>query len=333
MKPFTSPHPVTFLGTGSCVPQRVLTNADLEQMVDTSDEWITTRTGIKERRLVAEGETTSDLATCAAKRALDNAGVKAHELDLIIVATITPDTLTPATACYIQRNLEAFNALAFDISAACAGYLYAIRTAESLLASGAYQKALVIGAEVLSSVTNWQDRNTCVLFGDGAGACILGKAKEGQGRILSSSLGTDSKQIDLLKIPGGGVACPITPKNIDSHPKTLQMQGREVFKLAVNAMRNAAESVIASAKLSAEDINLVIPHQANLRIIDAIADRLKVDKNRVFINLEKYGNTSSASIAIALDEANKQGVLQRGDKLVLVAFGAGLTWGAMAIEW
>jgi 3-oxoacyl-[acyl-carrier-protein] synthase-3 len=333
MNSSTSVIPVTIAGTGSYVPERIMTNDDLAQLVDTSDEWITTRTGIRERRIAADGEHTSDLATKAAEKALEQANVKAEDVELIIVATITPDTPTPATACHVQAKLGSFSAVAFDISAACSGFLYAMKIAKRLISDGAYNNALIIGAEKLSSVTNWEDRNTCVLFGDGAGAAVLRRSEEGEGRILATEMGTDGRHTGLLEIKGGGSACPITPANAESHLQTLAMQGREVFKLAVNAMRTAAETVISRAGLSADDIKLVVPHQANLRIIDAIADRLSVPNEKVFVNLDKYGNTSAAAVAIALDEAHRQGRFTRGDNIILVVFGAGLTWAATAIEW
>ncbi|MBT8037869.1 MAG: ketoacyl-ACP synthase III [Verrucomicrobiae bacterium] len=325
--------PVTIAGTGSYLPEKILTNAEIAKMVDTSDEWITTRTGIKERRIAADDEFTSDLATKAAERALDQANIKAEDVELIIVATITPDTPTPATACYVQTKLGAYSAVAFDISAACSGFLYAMKLAKRLISDGAYKNALIIGAEKLSSVTNWEDRNTCVLFGDGAGAAVLRRSEENEGRILATEMGTDGRHTQLLEIKGGGSACPITMANADDHLHTLTMQGREVFKLAVNAMRTAAETAIERAGLTADDIKLVVPHQANLRIIDAIASRLTVPNEKVFVNLHKYGNTSAAAVAIALDEAHREGRFERGDNIVLVVFGAGLTWAATAIEW
>ncbi|MEI6656437.1 MAG: beta-ketoacyl-ACP synthase III [Verrucomicrobiota bacterium] len=326
-------HPVCIAGTGSYVPEKILTNAELATRVDTSEEWILTRTGIRERRIAADDETTSQMATHAARRALEQAGLTADELELIIVATITPDTPTPATACYIQQNLGATRAVAFDISAACSGFLYAMKIAKRLIASGAFKNAIIIGAEKLSSVTNWEDRSTCVLFGDGAGAAVLRIAGPGEGSIIATEMGTDGALTHLLQIPGGGTACPITAANVNDHLGTLRMLGKEVFKHAVNRMKEAAEKVIARAGLQAEDIACVIPHQANLRIIDAIADRLAVPNERVFINLDRYGNTSAAAIAIALDEANRSGAFKRGDHIVLVVFGAGLTWAAAAIRW
>ncbi len=325
--------PVTIAGTGSYLPEKILTNADLAKLVDTTDEWITTRTGIKERRIAAEGEFTSHMGTQAAEKALEQSGNPAADLDLIIVATITPDTLTPATACYIQQSLGAAKAVAFDISAACSGFLYAMKIAKRLISAGAFQNALIIGAEKLSSFVNYEDRNTCVLFGDGAGAAVLRAAREGEGSILATDIGTDGGQTHLLNIPGGGSACPITIDNADKRLASLAMVGKEVFKHAVTRMRDSANAVIAAAGLTPDDITLVVPHQANLRIIDALASRLGVPGDRVFVNLQKYGNTSAAAVAIALDEAHRTGRFQRGDHIILVAFGAGLTWAAAAIKW
>lgn len=324
---------VCVAGTGSYVPERILTNDELAAMVDTSDEWIVTRTGIKERRIAAEGEFTSHMATKAALRALEQAGMKPEELELIVVATITPDTPTPATACHVQQQLGAPKAVAFDISAACSGFLYAMKICKRLISDGAFNNALIIGAEKLSTVTNWDDRSTCVLFGDGAGAAVLRKSRPGEGAIVATEMGTDGNLTHLLEIAGGGSACPITGDNVGKHLNTLSMQGKEVFKHAVTRMKEAAEKVIEHAGWSPEDIACVIPHQANLRIIDAIADRLAVPNERVFVNLDKYGNTSAAAVAIALDEANRTGAFKRGDHIVLVVFGAGLTWAATAIRW
>jgi 3-oxoacyl-[acyl-carrier-protein] synthase-3 len=325
--------PVVIAGTGSYVPERILSNADLEKMVDTSDEWIVERTGIRERRIAADDEFTSHLATNAARRALEQAGLEASEVELLIVATITPDTLTPATACHVQQRLGAHRAVAFDISAACSGFLFAMRIAKRMISDGAFRNALIIGAEKLSAFVNWEDRSTCVLFGDGAGAAVLRHAQPGEGEIIATEMGSDGSLTRLLQIPGGGSACPITTENAEQHLATLAMLGREVFKHAVTRMRDAAERVIERAQLTPDDIALVIPHQANLRIIDALAKRLSVPNDRVFVNLHKYGNTSAAAVAIALDEAHRQGRFTRGDHIVMVAFGAGLTWAAAAIRW
>lgn len=325
--------PVAIAGTGSYVPERVLTNADLENMMDTSDEWIRERTGIRERRIAAEGEFTSHMATHAAQRALENAGMTAAELDLIIMATITPDTPTPAASCYLQRNLEAVNAVAFDISAACSGFMYAMKLASTFIGSGVYKNVLIVAAEKLSNVVNWEDRSTCVLFGDGAGAAILRPAIEGEGEILATDMGTDGTQLNLIAIPGGGSAMPITENNAHERLATLAMRGNETFRHAVTRMKASANSVIAKAGLKSEDIKLIIPHQANLRIIDAISSRLDIPSDRVFVNIQKYGNTSAAAVAIALDEAHREGRFQRGDNIILVVFGAGLTWASAAIKW
>ena len=325
--------PVKIAGTGSYLPEKIITNHDLEVLVETSDEWIVSRTGIKERRIAADDEFTSHLAAKAGEKALEQAGINAADLDLIIVATITPDTLTPATACYVQQILGAPKAIAFDLSAACSGFLYALEIARHMIGSGMIENALIVGAEKLSAFVNWTDRNTCVLFGDGAGAAVVTPSQNGHGRVLASHLGTDGDQAHLINIRGGGAACPITEENVGEKLATLAMLGREVFKHAVNAMRRAAELTIAEAGLTTSDISLLIPHQANLRIIDAIADRLGVEKERVFINLDKYGNTSAAAVAIALDEANRSGAIKSGDKILLVAFGAGLTWASAVIEW
>lgn len=324
---------VTILGTGSYAPEKVLTNADLEKIVDTTDEWITSRTGIKERRIAADDQATSDLATQAALAAMENAGITAEDIDLIVCATISPDTFFPSTACYVQKNIGAKNAVAFDISAACAGFLYALQIARHFLNFGNRKTALIIGAEKLSSMVNWEDRNTCVLFGDGAGAAILQRAENPERRILSSFMATDGNQTEILKVPGGGSACPITPANAGDHLNTISMQGREVYKQAVNAMKDAAVQVLERAGLTVDDVSMVIPHQANMRIIEAIMDRLKIPAERTFVNLHKYGNTSAAAIAIALDEANRSGAIKKGDIILLVAFGAGLTWASTLIKW
>jgi 3-oxoacyl-[acyl-carrier-protein] synthase III len=331
--PSTPPYPVRIAGTGSYLPERIMTNRELEESVDTSDEWITSRTGIRERRIAKDGEYTSHLASEAARRALEQAGVAAADIELIIVATITPDTLTPATACYVQQQIGSLKAVAFDVSAACSGFLYAMEFARHAVGAGAFRNALIIGAEKLSAFVDWNDRNTCVLFGDGAGAAVLLPSTNGGGRILSSTLGTDGAQAELLNIPGGGSACPALPGTAPVKPAVLSMQGREVFKHAVNAMRQAAIDGIAAAGLTIADIDLIIPHQANLRIIDAIVERLDFDRDNVFINLDKYGNTSAAAVAIALDEAHRQGRIKPGDRILLVAFGAGLTWASAVIEW
>ena len=328
---------MTIAGTGSYVPEKVMTNADLEKIVDTTDEWIVSRTGIRERRMAAADEATSHLATKAALKAMEQAGVIAGEIDLIIVATISPDTFFPSTACYVQQNLGAVNAVAFDISAACSGFLYAIQIARNFINNGTRSVALIIGAEKLSGMINWKDRNTCVLFGDGAGAAIVRRVTDedapDHSTVLSTVLGSDGRLTDILSVPGGGSALPITPANASECLNTIHMQGREVYKHAVIKMCESCELAIARAGLKPGDIDLVIPHQANVRIIEAILSRLGLPLSKAFLNLEKYGNTSAAAIAIALDEANRTGAIKKGDHILLVAFGAGLTWASSVVKW
>ena len=322
------------LGTGSYAPERVMTNEDLAKMVDTSDEWIRARSGIRERRIAAPAQATSDLAVMAAQRALADAGLPASAIDLVIVATITPDSPMPATACIIQHKLGVpTTAACFDLNAACSGFIYALDTACAMLASGRYQKALVIGAEKLSSVVNWQDRGTCLLFGDGAGAAIIGVSETPGIGLIGTNLGALGEDTDLLCIPAGGSRMPITPEAIARGDQFIKMKGKEVFKLAVRVMEEAARDILEQHGLAATQIGLVIPHQANLRIIDAIAQYLELPVERFFVNVDRYGNTSAASIPIALDEARKAGRIQPGDLTLLVAFGAGLTYGSALIRW
>jgi len=322
---------VGIIGVGKYLPKKILANADLEKMVDTSDEWITTRTGIKERRVVCAHEATSDLAVNAAKEALKDAGMKPCDLDLIIIATITPDMQFPSTACLVQAVLGAKNAVCFDISAACAGFVYATIIAQQFIACGNYKNALVVGAEVLSSITDWEDRSTCVLFGDGAGAAVLSEVKSGG--ILSTYLGSDGTMANLLMIPGGGSRNHATHKTIDKRLHYIKMEGNGVFKSAVKIMTDAAQITLKQAGLKCSDVDLVIPHQANVRIIMAMAKRLGLPSDRIFLNIEKYGNMSSASTATALCEAVKAGRIKKGDIVLLDAFGAGLVWGACLIKW
>src|SRR3954463_9899284 len=319
-------------GVGSYVPSKVLTNAELEKLVDTSDEWITSRTGIKERRIAAKEEFTSDLATRAAMRAIQKAGISPTDIDLIIVATITPDMPFPSTACLVQQKIGARRAAAFDLEAACSGFIYALEIAQQFIMSRTYDTVLVIGAEKLSSIVNWQDRNTCVLFGDGAGAAILQNRPNTHG-LLTACMGSDGTRADLLAMPGGGTRCPATIDSVTKGMHFLRMDGKETFKNAVNAMLTAAREALRRCELDIAQIKCIIPHQANLRIIDAVAERLGARPEQVFVNLNKYGNTSAASVAIALDEAVQSGRIQRGDLILLVVFGAGLTWGAAVIEW
>jgi 3-oxoacyl-[acyl-carrier-protein] synthase-3 len=327
----------SIIGTGSYVPEKVLTNADISKIVDTSDEWITSRTGIKERRIAAADEATSDMASAAARRAIEAAGISPDEIGLIVVATVTPDMFFPSTACIVQKKIGAMNAVCFDINAACSGFLYALQVARHFINTGNRTTALVIGAEKLSSLINWKDRNTCVLFGDGAGAVVIRRADEGlpnvPGRVLSTVMGSDGNLADLLKVPGGGSACPITAENILTSPNTIHMEGRETFKHAVTRMLQASEQALELAGLTAADVDMVIPHQANARIITAIAERLGLPPEKTFINLDKYGNTSAATIPVALDEAHRQGAIKRGDVLVLVAFGGGFTWASSVVRW
>jgi 3-oxoacyl-[acyl-carrier-protein] synthase-3 len=314
------------------VPEKILTNSDLEKMVETSDEWIMTRTGIKERHIAAADEFTSDLGAQAALRAMKMAGVTADQIDLIIVATITPDMPFPSTACLVQRKIGAKRAAAFDLEAACSGFIYGLEIGQQFIMSRTYKTVLVIGAEKLSSIVDWTDRNTCVLFGDGAGAAIL-QNRPGSHGLLTAVMGANGDDADLLYMPGGGSRCPASNESIASRQHYLHMAGKETFKSAVQAMQKAAEESLRRCELTIEQIKCVIPHQANRRIIDAVADRLGATPEQLFVNLQKYGNTSAASVAIALDEAVEAGRVQRGDLILLVVFGAGLTWGAAVIEW
>jgi 3-oxoacyl-[acyl-carrier-protein] synthase-3 len=318
-------------GVGSYVPQKVLSNADLERMVDTSDEWITTRTGIKERRLAADNEFTSDLAARAAQAAMRKAGVTAEQIDLIVVATITPDMPFPSTACLVQRIIGARRAAAFDLEAACSGFIYALEIAQQFIMSRTYDTVLVIGAEKLSSIVDWEDRNTCVLFGDGAGAAVLQNRPNAHG-LLTAVMGADGSKSDLLFMPGGGSRCPATAQSVAARRHFLRMEGKETFKNAVQAMLTAAEEAMRRCEIDISRIKCIIPHQANRRIIDAVGERLGAKPGQMFVNLDKYGNTSAASVAIALDEAVSSGRVQRGELILLIVFGAGLTWGAAVIE-
>src|SRR6516225_3998327 len=319
-------------GVGSYVPAKILTNADLEKMVSTTDEWITSRTGIKERHIAAHDEFTSDLGAKAAQRAMAQAGVTAEQIDLIVVATITPDMPFPSTAALIQRKLGAHRAAAFDLEAACSGFIYALEVAQQFIMSRTYDTVLVIGAEKLSSIVDWEDRNTCVLFGDGAGAAVLRNRPNAHG-LLTAVMGADGRKADLLFMAGGGSRCPATAQSVESRLHYLRMEGKETFKSAVQAMETAAAEALRRCELDISQIKLVVPHQANLRIIEAVGKRLGARPDQLFVNLHKYGNTSAASVAIALDEAVHSGMVQAGDLLLLVVFGAGLTWGAAVIEW
>ncbi len=323
---------VGITGMGSSIPDKVVTNDDLSKIVDTSDEWIRTRSGIRERRIVDENTATSDLCTEAAKKALIDANVNAKDIDLIIVATVTADMAFPSTACIVQKNIEATNAAAFDMSVGCSGFLYGVATGANFIKAGVYKKVLVIGAEVLSKILDWEDRSTCVLFGDGAGACILEECNDGYG-ILSYDLGADGKSGHLLTQPAGGSRMPASHKTIDERLHYVHMEGKEVFKSAVRVMESTSLQALKKANMELEDIDFLIPHQANERIIKSAAKRLKISDDRVYMNLDKYGNMSSASIPIALDEAYRNGLIKKGDILLLVAFGAGFTWASVILKW
>ena len=325
---------VIIAGVGSYAPPKVLTNHDLSQMVDTSDEWIFSRSGIRERRIAAADEACSDLAIKAATAALADAKMKPSDIDLLIVATASPDTPLPSTACYVQHKLGVpAHATCFDIAAACSGFLYALEIAYGQLLTNRYKRALIIGAEKLSSVTDWTDRTTCVLFGDAAGAAVLHKVDQPGIGILGSDLGADGEFADNLYISAGGSRRPADAKSVEERAHCIRMNGREVYKSAVRVMETVAREMMEQHNLTPDQINLVIPHQANIRIIESLASNLKVPMERVYVNLDRYGNTSSASIPLALDEARRAGRIKPGDLTLLVAFGAGLTYGATLIRW
>lgn len=323
------------VGTGSTTPKRILTNKDLETIVDTTDEWITRRTGIKERRISSNGrgENTSDLSTKASQRALEMADISAEALDMIVVGTITPDRQFPSVACFVQKALNATNSVALDVSAGCSGFLYALSVAGNAIATGNCKNALVIGAEVLSTVTNWEDRSTCVLLGDGAGAVVLTPTTDVDG-VLSTHLESDGNFWDLLYASKETYKIPeILDTVLEGTSFCVKMEGNRLFKKAVSCLANIATAALRHHGLSSSDIKLMIPHQANLRIIKAVAEKLSIPMDKVYTNIHKYGNTSSASIPIALDEANREGLLESGDFVLLVTFGAGLTWGASVVKW
>ncbi len=322
------------VGTGSTTPKRILTNKELETIVDTTDEWITRRTGIKERRISSDGrgENTSDMATRASLSALKMSGISAETLDMIVVGTVTPDRQFPSVACFVQKALKASKAVAFDVSAGCSGFLYSLSVADNAIATGSCQNALVIGVERLSSVTNWEDRSTCVLLGDGAGAVVVTPTADRDG-ILSTHLGSDGNFWNLLYSSDGGSKIPEILDTVEGKPFHLKMEGSRLFKKAVSCLTDIAEEALKHHSLSSADVKLMIPHQANLRIIKAVAEKLSIPMDRVYTNIQKYGNTSSATIPIALDEANREGLLKAGDYVLLVTFGAGLTWGASLVKW
>ncbi|SHJ04876.1 3-oxoacyl-[acyl-carrier-protein] synthase-3 [Lutispora thermophila DSM 19022] len=320
------------IGTGSYLPDIVLTNGYFEERLDTSDEWIVSRTGIRERRKADDCIAASDMATYAALKAIEDANVAPEDIDMIIVATVTPDMLFPSTACIVQKNIGAINASAFDISAACSGFIYGLSIAEKFIKAGNAKYILVIGAEALSKITDYSDRNTCILFGDGAGAAVVAKVEESMG-ILAAYTGSDGRGGELLKLPAGGSRLPASCETIKNSLHFVKMDGSEVFKFAIKIMGEAAEKALEMCGLNKEDIDYLIPHQANIRIIESATKRLKIPQDKVFINIDKYGNMSAASIAVALDEANKAKKLNKGDIVVLVGFGGGLTWGAVVLKW
>lgn len=324
---------VHIIGTGSYVPKQVLTNRDLERMVETSDEWIRARTGIRERRLADQDEAVSDLAYQASLIALDEADVAPSELDLVVVATVTPDTPLPAAACHLQHRLGARRAAAFDLNAACSGFIYSLSVAEQYLRTGRYETILVVGAEILSRITDWSDRNTCVLFGDGAGAVVLKASPDTNRGIISNHLYSDGGMADYLIVPGGGSRIPMTEEVLRERLNCIHMRGNETYKVAVRAMSDVALEALESNGYSTADVDYLIPHQANKRIVDAVGRRLGIPKERVWINIDRFGNTSAASIPIALDESRRAGLIGEGDLVLLVSMGAGLTWGSTLIRW
>lgn len=327
------PNSIIIKGTGKYVPERIVTNDDLSKIVDTSDEWIFGRSGIKRRRIAADGETTSDMALKASKAAIESAGLTPHDIDLVIVTTVNPDMLFPSTACILQAKLGIRNNIpCFDLEAACSGFVYGMEVATSMMASGRYKNALVVSSEKMSSMLDWKDRSTCVLFGDGSGAVVLAASGEENVGILGNVLGADGSDTAMLCMPAGGSAMPPSERTVREGLHYLKMDGREVFKHAVRIMQEKALEVLDLCGVSAEDVALLIPHQANTRIIETVAKRLKIPSEKVYVNIENYGNTSSASIPIALDEVVRGGKVRKGDLVLLVAFGAGLTWGATLVR-
>lgn len=323
---------VKILGTGSSLPEKIVTNFDLAEIVDTNDEWIQSRTGIKTRRMATPEEQTSDFAAEASKRALEMAGVKAEDIDLIIVATITPDMPFPSTACLVQEKIGATKASAFDLEAACSGFVYGVTVAKQFISTGFYKHVLVVGAETMTKILDFEDRNTCVLFGDGAGAVVLGPSDDESG-FLGIDLGADGSGGDFLKMPGGGTLNPASENTVNDRLHYLKMEGSEVFKFAVRIMGKSSINAVKKSNLTVDDIDFLVPHQANIRIISAAAKKLKLPMEKVHVNLDKYGNMSAASIPVALDEAIRNEKIKKGDNVVLVGFGGGLTWGACVIKW
>lgn len=323
---------VGILGVGNYIPEKILTNDDMAKIVDTNDEWITERTGIKQRHIVEPEVTTSDIAYNAAVKALADAKVAPEELDLIIVATVTSDHAFPSTACLVQHRLGAVNAAAFDLSAGCSGFVYNLAVASQMIKTGLFKKALIIGAETLSHIINWQDRNTCVLFGDGAGAAVVGEVEEGYG-VLGIDMGADGSGGPALYQPAGGSKKPASAETVANNEHTIVMDGKEVYKFAVQVMGKTAKRALEKANMTADQIDLLFPHQANLRIINSAAKRLKMPMEKVFVNVNKYANTSAASIPLSLAEAQSEGRLHKGDYILLDGFGAGLTWAAIVLRW
>ncbi len=321
---------VGILGTGSYVPEKVLTNDDLSKMVDTNDEWIRTRTGIRERRIADSSQATSDLAALAGERAIEDSGIDKSEIELVIVATMTPDHVAASSAAVVQHKLG-LKAAAFDLSAACTGFVYAYSVAYSFIRAGIYKKVLVIGSEIMSSVIDWEDRGTCILFGDGAGAVVLGEVEAGG--HMSIHLTADGSGASELSVPSSGSKMPVTPETIEKRDNYLKMNGREIFKFAVRVFPETVEDVLNQSGITADDVDLFIPHQANIRIIESISKRFKQPMDKFYVNLDKYGNTSAATIPIALDEAVKEGRIKKGDKIVATGFGGGLTYGSILFEW
>jgi 3-oxoacyl-[acyl-carrier-protein] synthase III len=326
-------HSVVIRGVGSAVPEDKLTNDDLTRMVDTNEEWIKTRTGIEERRVAGKDVQVSDLAVEASVKALAEAGITADAIDLIIVATLSSEMVSPATACLVQEKLGCRNVPAFDLNAACSGWLYSLDVGKSMLLNGDYKNALIIGVEKLTAFTDYQDRGTCILFGDGAGAAVISKIEEEGYGLLGSILGADGSNASFIKIPAGGSAIPASIESVENRDHYLKMNGKEVFKVAVRAMGQAGTAILKQHGIDSSQLKCVIPHQANIRIIDALARHLEIPMDRIFVNIQKYGNTSAASIPIALDEAKIERNFQKGDHILLVAFGAGLTWAASIIRW
>jgi len=320
------------VSTGSYVPDKVLTNFDLEKMVETSDEWITERTGIKERRIASKEEATSDLCYKASLRAIKNANLTEKDIDLIIVATVSPDMLVPSAACILQMKLGATNAAAFDINAACTGFIYALSVAEKFIKTGASKKALVVGAETLSRFTDWTDRSTCVLLADGAGAVILEPTKKDEG-IQIIDIFSDGTMWDFIHMPAGGSKMPVTEDVIKKRLNFIKMRGNETFKVAVKTLEEVVDATLKKGGITSSQLSLLVPHQANIRIIQAMAKRLELPMEKVMVNINRYGNTSAASIPIALDEAVEEGRIKKGDYVMLAAFGGGLTWGSALIKW